>query len=78
MKILLGDFNAKMGREVIFELKIWNEGLHQERNDNGARIVNFTTSKVWMLRAKCSYTAKFISTPRALLMGRHTTRLITY
>ena len=28
MKILLGDFNAKMGRENIFKLTIGNESLH--------------------------------------------------
>jgi len=33
------------GREDIFELTVWNESLHQDSNDNGVRIVNFTTSK---------------------------------
>jgi exonuclease III len=28
MKILLGDFNAKVGREDIFKPTIWNESLH--------------------------------------------------
>jgi hypothetical protein len=28
MKILVGYFNAKLGREVIFKLKIGNESLH--------------------------------------------------
>jgi hypothetical protein len=45
MKILLGDFNTKVGREVIFKPTIGNEGLHQESNGNGVRIVNFATSK---------------------------------
>ena len=45
MKILLGDFNAKVGRENIFKLTIGNESLHQDNNDNGVRIVNFATSK---------------------------------
>ena len=45
MTILLGDFNAKVGRENIFKPTNGNEGLHQETNDNGARIVNFATSK---------------------------------
>ena len=45
MKILLGDFNAKVGRENIFKPTIGNESLHQDRNDNGVRIVNFATSK---------------------------------
>jgi hypothetical protein len=45
MKILLVDFHAKVGRESIFKLAIVNESLHQYSNDNGIRIVNFTTSK---------------------------------
>jgi len=45
MKILLGDFNVKVGRENIFKLVIGNDGLHQDSNDNGVRIVNFATSK---------------------------------
>jgi endonuclease/exonuclease/phosphatase family metal-dependent hydrolase len=45
MKILLGDFNAKVGREDIFKPTIGNESLHEISNDNGVRVVNFTTSK---------------------------------
>jgi endonuclease/exonuclease/phosphatase family metal-dependent hydrolase len=45
MKILLGDFNAKVGREDIFKPTIWNESLHEISNDNGVRVVNFATSK---------------------------------
>ena len=44
MKILLGDFNTKLGRENIFKLTIGNESLHQDRNDNGVRIVKLATS----------------------------------
>ena len=46
MKILLGDFNAKVGRENIFKPTIGNESLHQESNDNGVRIVNFGNPKI--------------------------------
>jgi hypothetical protein len=45
MKILLGDFSAKVGRVNIFKLTTGNESLHQDSNDNGVRIVNFATSK---------------------------------
>jgi len=45
MKILLGDFNAKMGGENIFKPTIENESQHQDRNDNDVRIANFGTSK---------------------------------
>jgi hypothetical protein len=44
MKILLGDLNAKVGRENIFKPTIGNESLHQDSNDNRVRI-NFATSK---------------------------------
>jgi exonuclease III len=45
MKILMGDFNAKVGREDIFKPIICNESLHEANNDNGVRAVNFATSK---------------------------------
>jgi len=45
IKILLGDLNAKMGRENIFKPTIGNESLHYDSNANRVRIVNFATSK---------------------------------
>jgi hypothetical protein len=44
-KILLGDFNAKVGMEDIFKPTIGNERLHKINDDNGVRVVNFATSK---------------------------------
>jgi hypothetical protein len=44
-KILLVDFNAKVGREHIFKPTIGNERLHEISNDNGVIVVNFATSK---------------------------------
>jgi hypothetical protein len=44
MKILFGD-NVILRRENIFKPKIGNECLHQDSNDNGARLINFATSK---------------------------------
>jgi hypothetical protein len=35
MKILLGDFNAKVGREDIFKPTIGNKSLHEISNDSG-------------------------------------------
>jgi ATP-dependent exoDNAse (exonuclease V) alpha subunit len=52
MKILLGDLNAKVGREDIFKPTIGNESLQESSNDNGIRVVNFATSK--NLRVKSS------------------------
>jgi hypothetical protein len=45
MKILLDDFNAKIGRENIFKPTIGDESVHEISNDNGVRVVNFATSK---------------------------------
>jgi hypothetical protein len=46
MKILLGDFNAKVGRGDIFKPIIGNEHLHEVSNYNGVRVVNFATSNI--------------------------------
>jgi hypothetical protein len=45
MKILLGDVNAKVGRERILKPTIGNESLHEIINDSGVRVVNFATPK---------------------------------
>jgi hypothetical protein len=45
MKIVLGDFDAKVGREDIFKVTIVNESLQEINNDNGVRVVNLAASK---------------------------------
>jgi hypothetical protein len=45
MKILLDDFNVKVGREEIFKVTIGNESSHKVSNDSGVKVVNFATSK---------------------------------
>ena len=84
MKIILGDFNAKVGRENIFKPTIGNESLHQDdnnnnnnNNNNSVRIVHLATSKNLVVKTTIFPHLKFISTPGALLMGRLTTRLLT-
>ena len=78
MKMLLGDFHAKMGRENIFKPTVGQESLHQDSNDNGVRLVNFATSKNWVVKSTMSLTRTFINTPGPPLMVRLTTRLATY
>jgi hypothetical protein len=41
IKILLVDFNAKVGREDIFKSTIGNESVHEISHGNGVRLVNF-------------------------------------
>jgi hypothetical protein len=78
MKIILGDFNVKVGRENIFKPMIGNESLHEISNDIGVRVVNFATSKNLVIKSTCSLITKFINTPGPLLRETHTTRLITF
>jgi hypothetical protein len=42
---LLGDFNAKLGREDIFKLTVGTESSHKISNGNGVKVVNFAKSK---------------------------------
>jgi hypothetical protein len=51
MKILLGDFNEKLGREDIFKPTIENESLHQDSTDNGVRIINVAASKTLVVKS---------------------------
>jgi hypothetical protein len=61
MKILLGDFNSKIGREEIFKPAIGNESLHEISNDNGFRAVNFATLKISQSNVRCSRILSFIN-----------------
>jgi hypothetical protein len=51
MKILLGDSNAKVGREDIFKPTTANESLHAISNNNAVRVVNFATSKTLIVKS---------------------------
>lgn len=41
IKIILGDMNAKVGRELAFRPTIGKHSLHEISNDNGERLVDF-------------------------------------
>jgi hypothetical protein len=51
MKILLGAFNAKVGKENSFKPTIGNKSLHEISNDNGFRVVNFATCKNLVIKS---------------------------
>jgi len=51
IKMLLGDFNAKVGRENIFKPTIGQESLYQDSNDNGVILVKFVTSKNLVIKS---------------------------
>jgi hypothetical protein len=76
IKIRLGDFNAKVGREDIFT--IWNESLHEISNDNGVRIVNFNIFKNLRVKVRCSHITTSIKILERLQMGKPTIRLTIF
>jgi endonuclease/exonuclease/phosphatase family metal-dependent hydrolase/ribosomal protein S28E/S33 len=45
MKIVLGDFNAKVGKEETYKGTIGGHSLHDTSNDNGQRVVDFASSR---------------------------------
>jgi hypothetical protein len=62
MKILLGDFNSKAGREDIFKPITGNESLHEVSKDNGVRVINFATSKNLIVKSTHSHTVTSVNT----------------
>ena len=55
IKILLGDFNAKVDKDDIYKPTIGNETLHNETNNNGIKIIQFTISKGFNVRSTFPY-----------------------
>jgi exonuclease III len=45
IKIILGDFNAKIGKDVMYRPAIGTHSRHETNNENGQRIVDFTSGK---------------------------------
>jgi hypothetical protein len=48
---LLGDFNAKVGRDDILKSTTGNENLHEICNHNGVRLLKFASSKYLMVKS---------------------------
>jgi hypothetical protein len=45
IKIILGDFNAKVSKENVHKPTVGNESLHNEINNNGLKLIQFAISK---------------------------------
>jgi hypothetical protein len=70
MKILLRNFNSKVGMEETFRTTIGNDSSHEISNDNGVKVVNFTTIKKLFIEVGCSHSVQYINLLGHLLMKR--------
>jgi hypothetical protein len=61
MKILLGDFIAKVGKLGLFKTTNENQILHKTNNDNGVRLVNLPRLKIKQSKSQCSHFAASIN-----------------
>jgi hypothetical protein len=77
MKMLLGDFIVRVGKEDNFKPTIGNESLHKISNDNGVGVVNFATSKI-LSKVQCSHIATSINLLGHALMERLKIKLIMF
>jgi endonuclease/exonuclease/phosphatase family metal-dependent hydrolase len=53
IKMVLGDFNAKLGREEEYQDVIGKHSLHHVTNDNGKRMTDFAISKNMIISSTC-------------------------
>ena len=53
IKLVLVDFNAKIGQEQMFIGTIDKYSMHRETSDNGLRLIDFATSKGLIISSTC-------------------------
>lgn len=56
--IILGDLNAKIGKEILFKPTIGIHSLHKVINNNGLNLIDFETSKGLVIKSTKSFPVK--------------------
>jgi hypothetical protein len=60
---VIGDLNAKIGRDETYIGTVGNHSLHHDSNDNGQRLIDFAFSKDLMLAPHTFLIKTYTSTP---------------
>ena len=79
---MLGDFNAKLGKENIFNPTSGNDNLHQDSNDNSVGLKHYVASKnvvdkSMIIPHRNIHMYTWISADMTILTGELTVTLIT-
>lgn len=51
IRLVLGDFNAKIGREEVYRSTIGSHSLHTNTNDNGIKLIDFALGKYMVVKS---------------------------
>jgi endonuclease/exonuclease/phosphatase family metal-dependent hydrolase len=51
--MIIGDLNAKLGKEEIYKDTIGKQSLHTDSNDTGQRIIHFAMSRNLLISSTC-------------------------
>ena len=78
IKIVLGDWNAKVRREEIYQGVIGRHSMHLNTNNNGQRIVDFAAAKNRWYPQPVSHIKKFINKHGDLQMVKQIIKLTIY
>jgi hypothetical protein len=76
VKLVMGDANAKVGRETVHQPAISKNSLYESTNENGLRLFDFAEGK-WRSKARTSCTKESIFKPGTPQMDTLSTRSIT-
>jgi hypothetical protein len=76
VKLVMGDANAKVGRETVHQPTISKHSRHESTNENGLRLVDFAAGRQMAIKST-SCTKKSIFKPGTPQMGTPSTRSIT-
>ena len=78
IKIVLGDWNAEVGREEIYQGLIGKHSMHLHKNNNGQRVVDFAAAKNMVVSSTCfPHKDIYINKHGDLQMGKLIIKLTT-